>query len=211
MVLCHDTDHVLLDEPLNNQDMKHAVAMMRLVRRAADELGKTVVLVLHDISFAACCSDHVVAMRDGVVVHQGAPEAIMTAEAMRVVYDIDVAVHRIGGRPIAVYYTSTLRARRAAAARTARPHRRHLRLSSGCGTWWVPYAQNRSSHGLPSGPLIRWASPFEKPAPRGMVQASIRPAASTRERRRRRSRQRPSPHLTRGRTLEQEGVCDGHR
>ena len=105
MVLCQDTDYVLLDEPLNNLDMKHAVGMMRLMRRTADELGKTVVLVLHDINFAACYSDHVVAMRDGVVVHQGAPEAIMTADVMRDVYDVDVAVHRIDGRPIAVYYT----------------------------------------------------------------------------------------------------------
>lgn len=105
MVLCQDTDYVLLDEPLNNLDMKHAVAMMRLMRRTADELGKTVVLVLHDINFAACYSDHVVAMRDGVVVHQGPPGDIMTAAVMRDVYDLDVAVHRIDGRPIAVYYT----------------------------------------------------------------------------------------------------------
>jgi iron complex transport system ATP-binding protein len=105
MVLCQDTDYVLLDEPLNNLDMKHSVAMMRLLRRTADELGKTVVLVLHDINFAACYSDHVVAMRDGVVVHQGPPADIMTPAVMRDVYDIDVAVHRIDGRPIAVYYT----------------------------------------------------------------------------------------------------------
>jgi iron complex transport system ATP-binding protein len=105
MVLCQDTDYVLLDEPLNNLDMKHAVAMMRLLRRTADELGKTVVLVLHDVNFAACYSDHVVAMRDGRVVHQGAPGAMMTPAVMRDVYDIDVAVHVLDGRPIAVYYT----------------------------------------------------------------------------------------------------------
>ncbi len=111
MVLCQDTGYVLLDEPLSNLDIKHAVAMMRLMRRTADELGETVVLVLHDINVAACYSDHVVAMRDGVVVHQGAPGAIMTAEVMRDVYDIDVAVHRIDGRPIGVYYTQASRAR----------------------------------------------------------------------------------------------------
>jgi iron complex transport system ATP-binding protein len=105
MVLCQDTDYVLLDEPLNNLDLKHAVAMMRLLRRTADELGKTVVLVLHDVNFAACYSDHVVAMRDGVVVHQGTPAALMTPEVMRDVYDVDVTVHRIDDRPIAVYYT----------------------------------------------------------------------------------------------------------
>ncbi|SFU11633.1 ABC transporter [Mesorhizobium sp. YR577] len=59
MVLCQDTDFMLLDEPLNNLDMKHAVSMMKLLRRAVDELGKTVVLVLHDINFASCYSDHI--------------------------------------------------------------------------------------------------------------------------------------------------------
>src|SRR3712207_7946696 len=90
MVLCQDTEYVLLDEPLNNLDMKHAVAMMRRLRRATDELGRTVVLVLHDINFASCYSDRIVAMRDGAVVHQGAPEEIMTAPVLKDVYDMDI-------------------------------------------------------------------------------------------------------------------------
>ena len=49
-----DTDYILLDEPLNNLDMKHARGMMRLLASAARDLGKTVVVVLHDINFASC-------------------------------------------------------------------------------------------------------------------------------------------------------------
>ncbi|WP_268595839.1 ATP-binding cassette domain-containing protein, partial [Escherichia coli] len=67
MVLCQDTRYVLLDEPLNSLDMKHAVAMMGTLRRAADELGKTVVLVLHDINFASAYADRIVAMKAGRV------------------------------------------------------------------------------------------------------------------------------------------------
>ncbi len=104
MVLCQDTEYVLLDEPLNNLDLRHAVAMMRLVRRAADELGKTVVLVLHDINFAARWSDHVVAMRDGRVAHQGPPSDVITPEVLRDVYGMDVAVHCLDGCPVAVYF-----------------------------------------------------------------------------------------------------------
>ena len=69
---------MLFDEPLNNLDMKHAVGMMKLLRRAADDLGKTIVLVLHDLNFASCYSDYIVAMRDGEVVHHGTPDEIMT-------------------------------------------------------------------------------------------------------------------------------------
>ena len=104
MVLAQDTDYVLLDEPLNNLDMKHAVGMMRFLKRAAAELGKTIVLVLHDINFASVYSDYIVCMQSGRVAHAGTPAAVITPEIMRSVYDIDVHVHTIGGQLISVYY-----------------------------------------------------------------------------------------------------------
>lgn len=105
MVLCQDTDYVLLDEPLNNLDMKNAVAMMRLLRRTADELGKTVVLVLHDINFASCYSDCIIAMKDGAVAYQGTAEEVIRPEIMKCIYDIDLTVQEIDGKQIAIYYT----------------------------------------------------------------------------------------------------------
>lgn len=104
MVLCQDTDYVLLDEPLNNLDMKHSASMMKLLRRAADELGKTVVLVLHDINFASCYSDHIVAMRNGKVAHQGTPDEIIRPEILQDIYQMEIAVEMIGGKRIGVYY-----------------------------------------------------------------------------------------------------------
>lgn len=104
MVLAQDTDYVLLDEPLNNLDMCHAVAMMRQLRRAADELSKTVVVVLHDLNFASCYSDQIVAMREGKVVFHGKPEQLMVPQVLRQIYDLDITVHRIGNENIAVYY-----------------------------------------------------------------------------------------------------------
>ena len=104
MVLCQDTDYVLLDEPLNSLDMKHAVSMMRQIRKAAIDLGKTVVLVLHDINFASCYSDHIIAMRDGRVVHQGTPSEMMQREVLRDIYDVDVHVETVRGHQIGVYF-----------------------------------------------------------------------------------------------------------
>lgn len=105
MVLCQDTDYILLDEPLNNLDIKHAVAMMKLFRRTADAFGKTFVMVLHDINFASCYSDRIVAMRGGRVVHAGAPEDVITTEVIREVYGLDTVVQEAGGRRIVHYYT----------------------------------------------------------------------------------------------------------
>jgi iron complex transport system ATP-binding protein len=104
-VLCQDTDYVLFDEPLNNLDMKHAVGMMKLLRQAADTLDKTIVLVLHDINFASCYSDYIVAMRDGAVVRHGAPDEIMTSDVIQEIYDMDVEIQEARGRKISIYYT----------------------------------------------------------------------------------------------------------
>jgi iron complex transport system ATP-binding protein len=104
MVLAQDTDYVLLDEPLNNLDMKHAVSMMKLIRRIADELSKTFVLVLHDINFASIYSDHIVAMRDGAVVRQGTPREIVRSEVLAEIFGIDIPIHEIDGHRIGLYY-----------------------------------------------------------------------------------------------------------
>lgn len=52
MVIAQDTEYVLLDEPTNNLDIYHASNLMKIVRRLCDELGKTVILVLHEINYA---------------------------------------------------------------------------------------------------------------------------------------------------------------
>ena len=103
MVLAQDTKYVLLDEPLNNLDMKHAVLMMRQLRRAADELGKTIVLVIHDVNIAAAYSDHIIALRDGLIVTSGTSGEIMQDEILTDVFDTPVSVHAIDGQPTAVY------------------------------------------------------------------------------------------------------------
>ena len=104
MVLAQDTDYVLLDEPLNNLDLRHATAIMRLLRRTAAEHGKTIVLVIHDINIAAAYSDRIVAMRDGAIVADGAPCDIMRTEVLRLVYDMEMQVSEVAGRYVALYF-----------------------------------------------------------------------------------------------------------
>jgi iron complex transport system ATP-binding protein len=104
MVLAQDTRYVLLDEPLNNLDLRHMTEIMRLVRRMADELGKRVVAVLHDVNFAATWSDRIVAMRDGRVVADAPSREVMRPEVLAAVYDTTVDVREIDGRPVALYY-----------------------------------------------------------------------------------------------------------
>ena len=104
MVLCQDTDYVLLDEPLNNLDMRHASQTMGLIRRLATELDKTILIVLHDVNFASYHADRVVAMKNGAIVADGAPDEIITGPALAAIFDLEVPVHAYAGRPVAAYF-----------------------------------------------------------------------------------------------------------
>lgn len=68
MVIAQDTEYVLLDEPLNNLDMGHSVQIMKTLQKLVNELGKTILIVIHDINFASCYSDQIVALKDGKIV-----------------------------------------------------------------------------------------------------------------------------------------------
>lgn len=104
MVLAQDTDYILLDEPLNNLDMKHSVQMMKHLRRAATELGRTVVIVLHDINFAGHYADRICAAKDGRIAYFGTPAEIMRDEVLTDVFDTPVQVVDGPRGRLAVYY-----------------------------------------------------------------------------------------------------------
>ena len=104
MVLAQDTDYVLLDEPLNNLDMQHATSMMKLLHGAAANLGKTIVMVLHDINFAALYASHIVAMRQGRLCFSGAPQDLMTQQTLQQIYQMDIPICTFAGHRFGLYY-----------------------------------------------------------------------------------------------------------
>ncbi|WP_053914206.1 ABC transporter ATP-binding protein [Streptomyces sp. TP-A0875] len=88
MALAQDTDLLLLDEPTTYLDIAHQVEVLDLVRRLNRERGRTVVAVLHDLNQAARYADHLIAMRAGRIVAQGAPGDIVTAELVQEVFGL---------------------------------------------------------------------------------------------------------------------------
>lgn len=105
MVIAQDTEYILLDEPTNNLDIYHATNMMKIVRRLCDELGKTVILVLHDINYASFYSDYICAFQNGKIAAFGTVEEVMTKETLSQIYDVDFEIMEIKGRPISIYYS----------------------------------------------------------------------------------------------------------
>ncbi|QIG43304.1 ABC transporter ATP-binding protein [Nocardioides anomalus] len=104
MTLAQDTELVLLDEPTTYLDLAHQVEVLDLVTRLNRERGRTVAMVLHDLNLAARCSDLVVVMKDGVVVTQGSPREVFTADCLHEVFGLvaDVLEDPRTGLPVVV-------------------------------------------------------------------------------------------------------------
>jgi iron complex transport system ATP-binding protein len=103
MVLAQQTDLLLLDEPTTFLDVAHQVELMDLFA-ALHAAGRTVVAVLHDLNQAARYATHLVAMRGGEVVAQGAPGDVVTADLVRDVFGLDCVVVEdpVSGGPLVV-------------------------------------------------------------------------------------------------------------
>lgn len=104
MVIAQNTEYVFLDEPLNNLDMKHSVEMMKVLRNLCDKLGKTVVLVMHDINYTSCYSDYIVALKDGKIANHGKTQDIINKEVLEGIYDMEFDIREINGDKICVYF-----------------------------------------------------------------------------------------------------------
>lgn len=104
MVIAQDTEYVLLDEPTNNLDIYHATNLMRIARRLCDELGKTVILVLHEINYAAFYSDYICAFKDGRIAKFGPVDQVITKDTLSQIYMVDFEIMNIGGKPLTIYY-----------------------------------------------------------------------------------------------------------
>ena len=97
---------LLLDEPLNNLDMRHAVQIMRALRRLCDEQGRTVILVIHDINFAVNYSDHIVALKSGALCFCGPAQDVVTETRMADLYELDFEITRNQRGCFCNYFTS---------------------------------------------------------------------------------------------------------
>lgn len=103
MVLCQETEYVLLDEPLNNLDVARSVQMMEHLKHAANEFGRTIVIVMHDINFAAKYSDQICAMKNGHIAAFGSVAEIMDSKTLTDIFETKIEIIEGPYGPFAVY------------------------------------------------------------------------------------------------------------
>lgn len=99
MSLAQDTKILFLDEPTTYLDIRYQLQILKLVRRLNKEYGITIIMVLHDINQSLYYSDEIIAMKDGGIAAQGEPEKIITSELVKSVYDVDLQISAMNGKP----------------------------------------------------------------------------------------------------------------
>ncbi|MEQ3624227.1 MAG: ATP-binding cassette domain-containing protein [Celeribacter sp.] len=106
MAYAQETDWLLLDEPLNNLDPRHAQALMarlhRMSRPGPDQ--RSVVIVIHEVNYAAAWADHVIAMKHGRVQTEGPAETVLTSAALSALYETPIRVTELDGRPVVLHH-----------------------------------------------------------------------------------------------------------
>lgn len=99
MALAQDTKILFLDEPTTYLDIRYQLQILKLVRKLNEEYGMTVIMVLHDINQSLYYSDEIVAMKDGRITAQGKPDEIITSKLIKNVYDVELGISAVNGRP----------------------------------------------------------------------------------------------------------------
>lgn len=102
MALAQDTKVLFLDEPTTYLDIRYQLQILKLIRQLNREFGITIVMVLHDINQSLYYSDEIVAMKDGKMIAHGLPEEILTSELVREVYDVNLDIRTVDGKPFVI-------------------------------------------------------------------------------------------------------------
>ncbi|SEC51450.1 ABC transporter ATP-binding protein [Rhodobacter sp. 24-YEA-8] len=92
MTIAQDTPCLLLDEPLNNLDIRHAAGIMRALRDLCADRGRSVIAVVHDINFAANSADHILALKSGRLHSAGPVDQVITEPNLQDLYGLDFRI-----------------------------------------------------------------------------------------------------------------------
>lgn len=104
MAYAQDTDWLLLDEPLNNLDIRYAKSLMQHLRTMVDHHDKSVVIVIHDLNYALANSDHFIAIKDGKIAFAGETAQVATSSALSDLFETQVDVVRQNNRVLAYHH-----------------------------------------------------------------------------------------------------------
>ena len=92
--IAQQSNHLLLDEPTNHLALYHQFALLDLIA----DLGRTTVIVLHDLNLAARCCDQIMLLNQGRLVAKGKPTEVFIPEILEPIYKLKVRSVKVGGQ-----------------------------------------------------------------------------------------------------------------
>lgn len=101
--LATEAQIILLDEPIANLDIRHALDTLELCRELVRE-GKTVALAVHDLNLAARYATEVVLVSAGRIVATGAPSEVVTGERIRAVFGVHTELARTATGDVMLFF-----------------------------------------------------------------------------------------------------------
>lgn len=108
LALAQSTPILLLDEPTTFLDIGHQLEVLALIQRLNRTQDKTIVLVLHDLNQAARFAGRIIALREGRIVADGPPRAVLTSDLLAEVFQVKATIinHPVDGLPMCLPYAT---------------------------------------------------------------------------------------------------------
>ncbi|HRX12667.1 MAG TPA: ABC transporter ATP-binding protein [Draconibacterium sp.] len=100
--LTQEPELLLLDEPTSHLDITHQVQILNLIRRLSENLGLTVLMIIHDLNLAGEYCDSLVMMQKGAIRKKGSPHEVLNYQDIEAVYDTVVITRTnpVSGKPV---------------------------------------------------------------------------------------------------------------
>ncbi len=100
--LTQEPELLLLDEPTSHLDITHQVRILNLIQRLNEEMGLTVMMVVHDLNLASEYCDQLLLFKKGELFMQGSPQEVLDFKIIEEVYQTPVIVNAnpYSGKPV---------------------------------------------------------------------------------------------------------------
>lgn len=100
--LTQEPELLLLDEPTSHLDISHQVQILNLIRRLSNELGLTVLMIIHDLNLAGEYCDSLIMMQNGRMRKKGLPHEVLNYKDIEAVYNTVVITRTnpVSGKPV---------------------------------------------------------------------------------------------------------------
>lgn len=107
LALAQKTEILVLDEPTTYLDMAHQLEVLELLKKLNKEEGTTIIMVIHELNHATKFADHIIGMKKGKVLFEGAPNEVITVENLKALYEIEAVLttSQSGAYPICMDYS----------------------------------------------------------------------------------------------------------